>query len=121
MLPHVSIAVFSEALIVEAIYLRDLLTLVVSSKDRNTLGITNFETDEKCDGLDRVVSSINVVTHEQVVVVGYLPTNIEEFLQIVELTVYVTTNGNRCAHFCHITLILEYFLGMIAEFIDVLL
>ena len=94
---------------------------MVSTQDRDTLGVSNFKADEKGNRLDRVVPTINVVTHKQIVILRHLTTNIKQLLQIVKLSVYVSADGNRCAHLCHITLILEYFLGMIAEFIDVLL
>ena len=94
---------------------------MVTAQDRDSLGVTNFEADEKRDGLDRVVATINVVTHEQIVVVRQLTANIEQLLQIVKLTVYVSANGDGCAHLRYIALILEYVLGMFGEIFDVFL
>lgn len=60
--PHVSVAVLAQALIVEAVDLRDLARLVVSSQDGDTLGVTDFEADKERDGLYRVVTTVDVVT-----------------------------------------------------------
>lgn len=60
-LPYVGVAILSETLVVEAIDLCDLTGFVVSSEDCDSLGISDFESNEQGNGLDRVVSSINVV------------------------------------------------------------
>jgi hypothetical protein len=44
--PHVGIAVFAEALVVEAVDLGNLAGFVVSTKDGNTLGVTDFQGDQ---------------------------------------------------------------------------
>ena len=64
--PDVCIAVFSEALIVETIDLRDLAGLVVSSEDGDALGVADFESDEKGYGLDGVVTSVDIVTLKKI-------------------------------------------------------
>lgn len=61
-LPHVGVAILSETFIVKAINLSNLTGLVVSSKDSDALGVSDFESDEEGDGLDGVVSSIDVIT-----------------------------------------------------------
>lgn len=60
-LPHVGVAVFSEALVVEAVDLGDLTGLVVSSEDGDSLRVSDLEGDEEGDGLDGVVTSVDVV------------------------------------------------------------
>lgn len=44
--PDVGVAVLAEALVVEAVHLRDLARFVVAAQDRDALGIANFESDE---------------------------------------------------------------------------
>lgn len=62
-LPDVGVAVFAEALVVEAVYLSDLAGLVVSSKDGYALGVSNLERDQQGDRLDRVITSINIIAY----------------------------------------------------------
>ena len=66
-LPDISIAVLSETFVVEAIDLCDLTTFMVTAENRDAFLKAYFEADEKCDGLHRVVSTIDVVTHEEVI------------------------------------------------------
>ena len=78
-LPDISIAVLSETLIVEAIDLCDLTTFMVTAENRDAFLKSYFKTDEKCDGLHRVVSTIDIITHEEVISIGRSPTDFEKF------------------------------------------
>lgn len=60
--PHVGVAIFAQALVVEAVHLRDLAGLVVSSKNRDPLGVPDLKADKQRHGLDGVVTPIDVVT-----------------------------------------------------------
>ena len=60
-LPNIGIAVFSEALIIESINLRDLARLVITAEDRNTRWITYLESHEQSDSLHRIVSSVYII------------------------------------------------------------
>ena len=55
----------------------DLSAFVVSSKDSKSILKADLKSDEESDSLDRVVSAVDVVTHEEVVGVGRLTTNLE--------------------------------------------
>lgn len=50
--PHIGIAIFTQALIVETIHLGDLAGLVVATEDGDALRISDFEGNEEGDGLD---------------------------------------------------------------------
>jgi hypothetical protein len=82
--------------------LGNLSALVVTSQDSNSVREAHFKSDEKSDSLDRVVSAIDVVTHEKVVSVGRLATNFEELTQIVELTMDVTADCHWGTHLLHV-------------------
>jgi hypothetical protein len=64
-LPDISVSVFAKTLVVETVDLGDLTGLVVSSKDGDSLRVSDLEGDEKGDGLDRVVTSINIITYPE--------------------------------------------------------
>jgi len=51
-LPHVSISILSKALIVETVHLGDLLTLVVSSQDGDSVWVPDLEGDEERHSLN---------------------------------------------------------------------
>jgi hypothetical protein len=44
---------------------------------------TDLERDEERDGFDRVVAAVDIVTHEKVVCVRRVPTDPEQFRQVV--------------------------------------
>ena len=102
LLPHVGVSILTEALVIEPVYLSDLSRLVVSSEDSKSVLIADFKSDEQGYGLDRVVSSVDVVTHEEVVGIGRVSTNLEELTQVVELTVDVAADGHGRANLAHI-------------------
>lgn len=66
-LPDVGVAVLAEALVVEAVDLRDLPRLVVAAEDGDALGVADLEGDEQGDRLDGVVATVDVVAWEGVV------------------------------------------------------
>lgn len=60
--PHVGVAVFAEALVIEAVDLRDLSGLVVSTEDGDTLGVTDLQADQEGHSLNGVVATVDIVT-----------------------------------------------------------
>ena len=48
-------------------YLGDLPALVVASQDGYSVFVADFQSDEESDRLHRIVASIHVVTHKQVI------------------------------------------------------
>lgn len=59
--PDICITVLSEAFVVETIDLGDLAGLVIATENGDALGVANFESNEKGDGFDGEVSTINVI------------------------------------------------------------
>ena len=94
------------------LHLCDLTAFVVATEDGDSVGVAHLEGDEKSDSLDRVVATIDVVTHEEIIGVGRLATNLEEFAQIVELTVNVTADGHWCTHLLHVGLVDQDFFSL---------
>ena len=59
--PDAGVAVLPEALVVEAVHLRDLTRLVVAPEDRDALREPDLERHQQRHRLDRVVATIDVV------------------------------------------------------------
>ena len=87
----------------------DLSALVVASKDGESVFEADFQRNEESYSLDRVVATVDVVTHEQVVGVGRLASNFEKFAQVMELSVDVTADGHWGLHTLDIGLINQDF------------
>ena len=68
--PDVRVAIFPQALVIEAVHLCDLSRFVISAEDSDTVAVTKLEGNEESHGLYRVVTSVDVITHEQIVGVG---------------------------------------------------
>jgi hypothetical protein len=75
--PDVGVAILAHALVIESIDLGNLAALVVPSEDCDSLSVAHLEADQQRHGLDGVVPSVHVVTHEQVVSVWGLSANFE--------------------------------------------
>ena len=60
--PNISVAVFAQALVVKPVDLCDLAGFMISSENGDTLGVTDLKTDKESDRLDRVVTTVDVVT-----------------------------------------------------------
>jgi hypothetical protein len=60
--PHVGVAIFAKALVVESVDLGDLTGLVIATKDGDTLGVTNLQANKKGHSFDGIVASIDIIT-----------------------------------------------------------
>ena len=87
------------------LHLGNLSALVVSSQDGYSVSEAHLKGNKKSHGLNRVVSAINIISHEQIVGVGRLATDSEQFAQVAELSVDVAADCYRCAYFLHVRLI----------------
>jgi hypothetical protein len=81
---------------------------VVAAEDGDAVAITEFERDEEGDGLDRVVATVDIVAHEEVVGVGGITAYAEELGQVVlrvsladEDSVTSCTEDSRIDHGYH--------------------
>ena len=90
--PHVDGAEFPQAFIIESIHLGDLSALVVSTDQRDSFGVAHFQGHKKQKCFYRMGSSVHEVSHEKVVCVWAFSSNFKQLLQIVELSVNISTN-----------------------------
>ena len=119
--PHIRVAIFAQTLVIEPVDLGDLAGFVVSSQNRDTVLETDLEADQQAHGLDGVVASIDIVSHEQVVGVWGLSAHLEKLHQIVELSMHVTAHRHGAFHFLHIRLLLQNLFRLFTEDFDLVL
>ena len=110
--PDVSIAVLAETFIVEAIYLCDLTTFMITAENGNAFLKAYFKADEKCYCLHRVVSTIDVIAHEEVIRIRRAATDFEELHKIVELAVDIAADSHWAPYRLYINLILKNFFSL---------
>ena len=82
----------SLAFVVEAIDSVDRGTLVVSTQDEEVFRILDLVCQEQTDGLEGLLSSIYVITEEEVVCLWRKPTIFEQAEEIVVLAMNITAD-----------------------------
>lgn len=80
------------ALIVETVDTVDGRALVVTAEDEEVLWVLDLVGEEKADGLERLLSSVDVVTEEEIVGFWWESSVLEEPEEIVVLSVDITAN-----------------------------
>ena len=78
---------------------------MVSSQDGYSVSEADLKGDKKSHSLHRVISAIDIISHEQIVGVRGLAADSEQFAQVVELSMDIATNGDGCAYLLHVRLI----------------
>lgn len=114
-LPNVAVSVFPEAFVVETVDLCDLTALVISSENGDPVAVSDLEGYQKRHRLDRVVTAVNIVAHEEIIGRRQLTANSEELHQVMELAVNVAAYGNGASYGLYVGLFLEYLLGLLAQ------
>jgi len=60
--PDVCVSVLAETLVVEAVDLSDLARFVVAAEDCDALRVSDLESDEESDCLNREIATVDIVT-----------------------------------------------------------
>ena len=115
MLPHISIAILPKAFIIEPIHLGDLFGFVVSSENCDSVRVSDLERYKQRNCLNWIISAINVVSHEEIVVFWNLSSDFEEFLEIIELSMNISTNSYRSPYWLDVALIDQYFFCFVTK------
>lgn len=67
---------------------------MVAAGEVDALGVSNLQGDEQGYSFHRIVAAINEVAHEEVVGERYISPNGEEFNEIVQLSVDISTDSH---------------------------
>merc|ERR1719209_710763 len=94
---------------------------MVPSQNGDSLPEADLESDEKSDRLHTVVTSVNIVAHEQVVGVRGLAPNTEQFHEIMELAVNIPTYRHWTFHLLNIAFFAQNLLGFLTECLHLIL
>lgn len=105
-LPHLWATIGSHAFIKEAIDLRDLATLVVSSQDSDALLKADFVQEHQRHRLHGVVAAVHIVPQEQIVGLWQWTSNAKQLFEVQELAVDVSANGDRATNWLAVRLFL---------------
>ena len=84
--------VASLALVVETVDAVDGSALVVTAENEEVLGVLDLVCQQKADGLERLLATVDVVTEEEVVGLRRESTVLEETEEVVVLAVNVTAD-----------------------------
>jgi len=85
----------SLAFVVKAIYSRNIGTLMIAPKQEEVLRILDLVAQQEKDGFQTLLSSIDVVSEEQVVGRRWKATHLEESNEVRVLSVHVADNLDR--------------------------
>lgn len=113
--PNIRIAIFTQTFIIKSVNLGDLSAFMVSAQNRYPIRIPNFQRDKQRNSLDRIVASINIVTHEKIVGIRQFSAKPKEFFQIVKLTMNVSANCHGSFYRLNIWLFDQNLFGLAAE------
>ena len=72
--------VLAQTFVVEAVDLSDLSRLVITAYQHNSVGVTNFEGEEKQKRFHAVEPAIDEIAQKEVVCLWNIPANFEKFL-----------------------------------------
>ena len=92
------------------LHLGDLATLVVATEDGDPMPVAYFQGHEQGHRFQGIIPPIDVVPHEQVVRIWARAPDAEQFCEIVELAMNISTDSHRRLHWLYIGLFLENFL-----------
>lgn len=97
------------------VHLGNLTALVVSSEDGDAVLVAHLQADEKGNCFHRVVTTIDVVSHEEVVGIRRLASNSEQLDEVIPLAMDVAAHRHWAAHALHVRLILKDFTSLITS------
>jgi len=85
---------------------------MVSSKNGDSFSESDFEGHEQRHCFYRVITSVDVITHEQVICIWRFASDFKELHKIMELSVNISANCDRTFDWLHIAFLRQDFLGL---------
>lgn len=67
--------------------------------------ILYLKRNQKRNCLDRIVASVDIVSHEEIVGVWRLPPNLKQLHQVMKLTMDISADCHRTSHLLHVGLL----------------
>lgn len=89
------IAIFFGDFIIESIDVGYIARLVIASEKYDHLGVFYFVEEEEKDSLDWIISTVHIVSEEDVAFLGDSAALAEELKQVPELAMDISANGYR--------------------------
>ena len=77
---------------------------MVASQNSDSIAVSDFQRHKQRHSLHRVVATVHVVSHEQVVGVRWLAADLEQLHEVVELPVDVAAHCDGALHRLHVLL-----------------
>ena len=103
------------------LHLSNLSALVVTSENGESILEADLQGNKKSHSLDWIVTTVDIIAHEQIVCVRRLSTNFEEFSEVMELTMDISADCDGSTHLLDVRLINKDFfrLNRIQKLTDV--
>ena len=71
---------------------------MVASQQKDVIREPLLESEQQKDYFWPITASVHVVSHEEIIGVGTLPSDPKQLHEVVELTVYIATHCHRTLH-----------------------
>ena len=119
--PWVGITILSHGLFIESVDGSDTSSLVISSQESNVSWPFHLQAKKKLESLNRVVATIDEVSHEDIASLRNLTSSLKKCEQVLELSVEISTDRDWGADWLHITFLNKDFLDLLTEESEVFL
>jgi len=87
------------AFVIETVDAVDGGTLVISSEDEEVFGVFDFIGQKETDGLEGLLTTVNIIAQEDVIGLGGESTILKKTEEVVVLTVDIAADFNWCLKF----------------------
>ena len=90
--PHIDRSILAKAFVIKPIDLTDLTRFVITTKERNSIRITNFQCKQQKARFHTIVTSIYIISHEQVGCSWAVSSYKKQLPKVIILSMYITAD-----------------------------